>query len=95
VAFFTCESWLMDPQLADYLPETSNIVRFQRRFEILPLTPAVERRARGDGDIAGYVFGGARDNLDDYPQETTLQRAYVAHRRSGGHWYARTGWFAF
>ena len=27
-----CKSWLLDPQLADYLPADSNIVRFQRRF---------------------------------------------------------------
>ena len=28
----TCTSWLLDEQLADYLPADSNIVQFQRRF---------------------------------------------------------------
>jgi hypothetical protein len=32
----TCQSWLLDDQLADPLGPTSNIVGFQRRFELLP-----------------------------------------------------------
>ena len=32
----TCWSWLLDDQLADWLPPESNIVRFQRRFELVP-----------------------------------------------------------
>ena len=34
--YATCESWLLDPQLADSLPATSNIVQFQRRFHLVP-----------------------------------------------------------
>jgi hypothetical protein len=30
----TCHSWLLDPQLAEYLPSDSNIVRFQNRFRL-------------------------------------------------------------
>ncbi|WP_306214848.1 acyltransferase domain-containing protein, partial [Actinoplanes sp. RD1] len=33
---FACGSWLLDPQLREYLPEESNIIRFQRRFELEP-----------------------------------------------------------
>jgi hypothetical protein len=33
--------------------------------------------------------------LDELPQQTTLQRAIVAHLRAGGHWHSRTGWFPF
>lgn len=29
---FTCHSWLLDDKLKDYLPETSNIIRFGNRF---------------------------------------------------------------
>jgi hypothetical protein len=28
VSHFVCHSWLLDPQLVEYLPERSNIVRF-------------------------------------------------------------------
>ncbi len=101
VSFFTCSSWLMDPQLAEYLPEGSNIVRFQRRFHLLPLTPQEAASPEGDRAILGHVFGRYRqpdtlsEVLDELPRDTTLQRAYVAHLRSGGHWHSRTGWFPF
>lgn len=97
VAFFTCASWLMDPQLADYLPADSNLVRFQRRFQLVPL---VRERDGGQGDqaILRFIFDKPGDTeitpeaLDQLPQETTLQRAYVRHLRAGRHWDTRTGW---
>jgi hypothetical protein len=96
VALFHCSSWLMDPQLANYLPPSSNIVQFQRRFQMLPLAPGDEEAARCER-VREYIFGGAGNplGLDELPQETTLQRAYVAHRRSGRHWHERTGWCPF
>lgn len=33
---------------------------------------------------------GALD-LASVPQDTSLQRAFVAHLRAGRHWYQRTG----
>lgn len=92
VTFFTCSSWLMDPQLAEYLPESSNLVRFQRRFNLVPARP---EQPPGDERIEEYVFGQPYESLDDYPQDTTLRRAYVTHRRAGRHWYPRTGWMPF
>ena len=83
----TCGSWLLDPQLADYLPETSNIIRFQRRFQIMPVS------WDGDRDMFRYVFGRPTIQLDGLPQETALQRAIVQHLRSGRHWVGRSGWF--
>ncbi|WP_420313612.1 hypothetical protein [Actinopolymorpha alba] len=101
VAFFTCVSWLMDPQLADYLPATSNIVRFQRRFQVLPLLPEADP-VEADHLILSFVFGRSCSEseipaslLNELPQESALQRAYVAHLRSGRHWYSRTGWRPF
>lgn len=96
VAGFGCHSWLMDDQLAAYLPETSNIIRFQRRFKIFtdceladwaPLEHLFHRRYNGPRvpDVL----------LNELPQETMLQRAVVTHLRNGGHWYNRTGWFPF
>lgn len=95
VTFFTCSSWLMDPQLSEYLPDSSNIVQFQRRFQLLPLTADKAERTDGDRDVEAYVFGRSFDRLDDYPQDTTLQRAYVTHRRADRHWHGRTGWTIF
>jgi hypothetical protein len=82
-----CYSWLLDRQLADYLPETSNIIRFQRRFQSVPQPPA------GNAGTLQFVFGIDPDlPLDAYPQRTTLERAVIAHIRSGRQWHGGVGW---
>jgi hypothetical protein len=85
VGYAECTSWLLDPALADYLPPGSNIVRFQRRFE---LTGAGEE---ADDDVFRFVFRRLAPELDELPQRTTLERAVVAHLRAGAHWRAPTG----
>jgi hypothetical protein len=82
----TCNSWLLDPQLAEYLPAESNVVRFQRRF-----TP-VGAPSPGDDAVFEFVFRRLNPTLDELPQHTTLERAVVAHLRSGRHWQAVSGW---
>ncbi|MGD1011568.1 MAG: acyltransferase domain-containing protein [Acidimicrobiales bacterium] len=83
-----CWSWLLDDQLAQWLPEQSNIVQFQRRFELVP--GALD----DDEAILEFVFRvpDPLDHLDVLPQRTTLERAVVAHLRAGGHWRSRSGW---
>jgi hypothetical protein len=81
----TCESWLLDPQLASYLPPESNLVRFQRRFELLP-----GGEDAGE-DILRFVFGTLTTPVDRLPTRTVLQRAVAAHLRAGGRWQRRTG----
>jgi len=99
IAFFVCSSWLLDPQLVDYLPSTSNIVQFQRRFRLVP-TPAHHHSPHDDHVLLEYLFGRLHTQptipaelLDQLPQQTTLRRAYVMHLRAGRHWRSRTGWF--
>jgi hypothetical protein len=81
-----CTSWLLDPQLAEYLDPESNVMRFQRRFEL------VGEGFDGDADVLRFVFHRIAPNIDDLPQRTTLERAIVAHLRAGKHWRSRTGW---
>lgn len=80
-----CTSWLLDPQLADVLPDTSNIVRFQRRFE---LRAGAED---GNADVLRFVFHTADPDLARLTPRTTLERALVAHMRAGRSWEVRTG----
>lgn len=94
VAGFGCHSWLMDDQLQSYLPESSNIIRFQRRF-----TRFIDRE-QADWAVLENLFRRKYEGsqvpvalLDELPQRTTLQRAIVTHLCKGGHWYNRTGWF--
>jgi hypothetical protein len=84
-----CASWLLDPQLAEYLPAASNIIRFQRRFHLVPPHKA------GNDPIIKFVFrhaAGPDLDFDELPQHTTLQRAIVTHIRNGGTWNVHRGW---
>ena len=74
-----CTSWLLDPQLADYLDAGSNIMRFQKRFAI------VGEGTNGDAEVLRFVFHRIAPNIDELPQRTTLERAIVAHLRAGKH----------
>ncbi|WP_433162350.1 acyltransferase domain-containing protein [Kribbella sp. CA-247076] len=97
VAFFTCKSWLLDPQLAEYLDPGSNILRFQRRFIVLPEPPPddpgeADRELMRLGLHLNTPAGDLTEqDLARVPQDTSLQRAFVAHLRSGRHWTVRTG----
>ncbi|WP_157997004.1 acyltransferase domain-containing protein [Kribbella rubisoli] len=93
VVGFACHSWLMDTQLAEYLPASSNIMRFQRRFS------RFGERVEADWAPLEHVFHRRYDGprvpaslLDELPQRTTLERAIVSHLRRDGHWYNQTGW---
>jgi GNAT domain-containint protein/N-acyltransferase family protein len=81
-----CTSWLLDPQLAEYLDPDSNIVRFQSRFHV------VGEGHDGDAAVLRFVFHRIAPNIDDLSQRTTLERAIVAHIRAGKHWRSVTGW---
>ncbi len=100
VSYFVCHSWLLDPQLTEYLPKRSNLVRFLRRFELEPLISDDPNHT--DGDMLEYVFGRPSQHgpvtaslLSELPQDTSLRRAYTAHLRAGRHWFARSGRIVF
>lgn len=83
----TCMSWMLDDQLAEYLAPDSNIILFQRLFELVPGS------YEGDGEVRNFVFRvGPRVPVDALPQRTSLERAAVAHWRAGRHFRMRTGW---
>jgi len=98
----SCTSWLLDPQLAEYLAPSSNIVKFQRLFTPVAQTifddgdagdrelmrMALDMLPPDDGPITAEILG-------TIPQATSLQRAYVQHLRAGRHWHQRSGWAPF
>ncbi|HVB70496.1 MAG TPA: acyltransferase domain-containing protein [Acidimicrobiales bacterium] len=85
----TCMSWLLDDHLGEYLDQSSNILAFQRRFTMVP------GGYDDDADTLEFIFRRPGAQLDDLPQNTTLERAVVGRLRTGHHWRARTGWFDF
>lgn len=85
----TCASWLLDPQLVEYLSASSNIPAFQGRFDVPHDQPATNP---ADAAVLDFVFRRPPHvDLDALPQDTSLRRAVVAHLRDGRHWYAPTG----
>ncbi len=84
----TCESWLLDPQLGEYLGRQTNIMRFQDRFTLVP-----GRSRAADDDVIRFAFGFLPESIEELPQRTTLERAVVSHLRNGGHWCFQLGWF--
>ena len=81
-----CNSWLLDTQLPDHLPATTNIVQFQQRF-VIPV-----QAERDDSSVATFVWG--RDSMPEVvtDESTSLERALIAHRQNGGHWGSGLGW---
>ena len=65
---FACGSWLLDPTLQDFLPKTSNIVRFQSLFNLYPSPDG------NDWQTRERVFGDPDLPLDKVPLKTSLQR---------------------
>lgn len=64
---YVCDSWLLSPVLRELLPEASNIVRFQKLFEVVKVHnrfPQAEQR----------IFQDIRDDKENYPENTSLQR---------------------
>lgn len=88
----TIFSWLLEPRLAESLDPGSNIVRFQRRFTLVPLAQEMP------GNVFKFVFHEPNQTpsvaeLEALPQRNALERAIVAHVRAGGTWNARAGYF--
>ncbi len=88
---FSCGSWLLDPQLLEYLPADSNIAHFQQRFELEPYEQPEGIDA--DVEVRRFVFRSLSTPLDELPRRTALQRAVLDHWKAGRHWYWRRGLF--
>lgn len=77
-----CESWLLSPVLASLLPENSNILSFQRAFEMISQDPEPQ-------DVLEWVFRLTQGQqkttpLEALPEGTCLQRSMKAFLLSGG-----------
>jgi hypothetical protein len=86
-------SWMLDPQLAEYLTEDSHIIQLGRFWTLTDSEPKPGDTSTPNGDesILEFVFRYNGQPLDDLPQRSSLERAVVAHLRAGRHWHMRTG----
>lgn len=80
MAFF-CESWLAYPKLDDFLSEKSNIKAFKDRFDIIH----VHLYDKGDYSEMWRLYDmDYTGNLDDFPGDSSLRRAYKQYLKEGG-----------
>ena len=81
----TCESWMLDPQLAPYLPPESNLVSFQQFFRPVPVPGASDRQA------LERVFGGPVADWSKAPRDTPLRRIMAEQAERGIRWRMGAG----
>ncbi|WP_308638082.1 acyltransferase domain-containing protein [Paenibacillus silvisoli] len=74
---FACTSWLLDPQFGELLDGASNIVRFQREFQLYPVGGEGKEGLR-------RIFGSLYDDWSTAPRDTSLRRAVLDHLAGGG-----------
>ncbi len=73
---FVCQAWLLDRQLADYLPPTSNLVRFLSLFNTLPSPNASDMTSTNKPP----------------QQRTSLEQAVTTHLQNNKHWHSASGY---
>lgn len=74
---YVCHSWLLGPELSMFLGEETNIIRFQKFFEIVAVDyeiPEGEER----------IFGRLQENPENYEETTRLQKKAKEYLMQGG-----------
>ena len=73
-----CNSWLLFPKHREFLPESSNILKFMDLFDIYGWHYTLERT-----DLWRF-FDTDEQHPDRLPTDTSLRRAYVEYLKRGG-----------
>ena len=79
-----CQSWLLDPQLQDFLPKSSNIANFGSQYLRFPVL------SQGNA-VFSFLFRKPYNSYEELPERTTLERAVKAHYISGKYVYEAGG----
>jgi hypothetical protein len=78
---FHCDSWLLDNQFENILPDNSNIRKFLMEFYLYPVQGA------SSAQLFERVFNCKPRDADSLPINNSLQQALVAHLKQGGHFH--------
>ena len=74
---YRCHSWLLDSQLKDMLSDNSNIISFQKRFEIFD-------EGESDTEFIEWLFNTKSTDYATLSENTSLQRNMKKHLLSNG-----------
>ena len=78
---FFCESWLLFSKMDELLPQKSNIRSFKERFAIIH----DHLYDKGDYSEMWRLYDmDYTGNLDDFPGDSSLRRAYKQYLKEGG-----------
>ena len=80
VKYFMCDSWLLNPNLAEILKPESNVVKFMKLWTPVPFVS--DNSSQAIQRVFGFNF--KRANLQDAPENTSLQKALKAYLLQGG-----------
>ena len=83
---FVCFSWLLDPQLKQFLKPSSNLVAFQNKYHRFAMKSC-------GTDVREFLFKKPVTRVEDFCEDTSLQRAVKAHYLAGNYIYAQGGYF--
>ena len=78
---FVCCSWLLYPDNLDILPEKSNVRKFMLEFDIIN---KFDDKPGQYADMWRLFDMDYTGNFDDYPEDSSLRRAFKAHLKNGG-----------
>ncbi|MFT4144333.1 MAG: acyltransferase domain-containing protein [Mobilitalea sp.] len=96
---YICDSWLLSPTLKELLPNTSNIIGFQNMFDIVETKPDsmafvewvfkqdtsnIVRTAPNELGITEMVYQKRDINIDEMPENTSLQKKIKAYVKAEG-----------
>ncbi|MGI5923672.1 MAG: acyltransferase domain-containing protein [Lentisphaeria bacterium] len=84
-----CASWIFNNQLQEILPDTANLVRFQRELYLYPVPSSA-----WDGLWFVFLKSGPFE-LKDAPRDTDLQRRILDFLATGRRWRASGMFFLF
>lgn len=74
---FMCGSWILNTAIQEIMPESSNLVRFQREVYLFPI-------GLSDESLPQNIFGEIPEDLTTAPRNTSMQRAYIDAMQAGG-----------
>ncbi|MDP4133073.1 MAG: acyltransferase domain-containing protein [Bacillota bacterium] len=82
---FTCHSWLLNEELKLFLKPDSNILKFQKLYDI------VDREESDNAILYIFRWGITKEEVLNYECSNNLQKAIQNHVINGGKLYIATG----
>lgn len=83
VEYFT-KTWLISPDLDKLLPKDSHLIEFKNLFEIKSIITDSKNYIR-------LIYKKRYENVEDYPEDTTLQRNLKKYLLAGNNFNEATG----